>query len=72
MRALARYLEIPARIIDKAPSPDILPGINDEEAIGLSYKELDLILLGLENGWSESESSRAISVEKEYFPEIRN
>lgn len=65
VRVLACYLEIPARIIDKAPSPDILPGINDEEAIGLSYRELDLILLALEKGWKEPEISRVLAVEKE-------
>lgn len=65
VKALAQQLDIPTHIIEKAPSPDILPGINDEEAIGLSYKELDLILLALEKSWAESEISQAVGVEKE-------
>lgn len=63
---------IPTHIIEKAPSPDILPGINDEEAIGLSYKELDLILLALEKGWADSEISQAVGVEKERVEYAKN
>jgi NAD+ synthase len=51
VRELAKYLEIPSRIIEKSPSPDILPGITDEKAIGIPYEKLDLILLALEEGW---------------------
>ncbi len=72
VRALASHLEIPTRITEKAPSPDILPGINDEEAIGLSYKELDLILSALEKGWAESEISQAVGVEKERVEYVKN
>ena len=48
VRKLARYLKVPSKIIEKPPSSDILPGIIDEEAIGISYEKLDLILLALE------------------------
>lgn len=65
VRALARYLEIPEHIINKAPSPDILPGINDEEAIGIPYKELDLILLALEMGWEDCEISKVLTITEE-------
>jgi len=44
---LAKYLRIPQQVITKAPSPDVIPGIRDEEAIGIPYSKLDLILLGL-------------------------
>jgi NAD+ synthase len=54
VRALARYLGIPSRVIDKPPSPDIIPGITDESAIGIPYNTLDLILLALEKEWSNS------------------
>jgi NAD+ synthase len=50
VRELARYLGVPATIIDKAPSPDLLPGITDEYALGISYDLLDQILWGLEQG----------------------
>ncbi|MDD4876857.1 MAG: NAD(+) synthase [Dehalococcoidales bacterium] len=41
---LAKFLRIPDKIINKAPSPDLIPGITDEFAIGISYEKLDLIL----------------------------
>ena len=47
---LARYLNIPSRIVEKPPSSDILPGVIDKEAIGMPYEELDLIPLALEQG----------------------
>ncbi|HPF16298.1 MAG TPA: NAD(+) synthase [Thermotogota bacterium] len=47
---LARTLKLPDVIIDKAPSPDLLPGITDEFALKMSYIDLDRILLKMENG----------------------
>lgn len=46
---LARELKIPEKIIKKAPSPDLIPGITDEYALGMSYKTLDRILMKMEN-----------------------
>jgi len=48
VKQLAGFLEVPRKIIDKAPSPDLIPGITDEFALGISYEKLDLILLGLD------------------------
>ena len=48
VKQLAEFLKVPKKIIDKAPSPDLLPGITDEFALGITYDKLDLILLGLE------------------------
>ncbi len=53
-RAVARHLGIPQRIIDKAPSPDVAPGITDEFAMGLSYQTLDLVLHGLDREWDDA------------------
>jgi NAD+ synthase len=47
---LARELNIPQKIIDKKPSPDIAPGITDEYALGLSYENLDRILIKIRSG----------------------
>lgn len=52
VRQLAEYLGLPREIIDKPPSPDLLPGFNDEDLIGIPYEALDLILFGLEGGLS--------------------
>ena len=50
VRQLAAYVGIPQRIIDKAPSPDIMPGMTDEFALQMEYEKLDLILYGVEHG----------------------
>ncbi len=65
VRELARYLNIPSRIIEKPPSPDILPGIVDEEVIGIPYEKLDLILLALEKGWEIGEIAKVLEIEEE-------
>lgn len=41
---LARYLGIPASIIDKPPSADLWAGQSDESEIGYPYSELDRVL----------------------------
>ena len=41
---LARYLNIPEKIIARKPSADLWPNQTDEGEIGLTYKELDEIL----------------------------
>jgi len=65
VRQLARFLDIPSGIIEKPPSPDIIPGIIDEEAIGIPYEKLDLILLALENGWEKSDIAKFLEVNAE-------
>ncbi len=45
---LARDLKIPRSIIDKPPTPDLVPGITDEFALGMKYSELDAILEKIE------------------------
>ena len=51
---LARHLQVSPAIIAKPPSPDLIPGIVDELALGIEYAVLDRILWGLEHGWDES------------------
>lgn len=50
VRALAAYLGVPQPVIDRPPSPDLIPGITDELALGVTYEVLDLILVGLAGG----------------------
>jgi NAD+ synthase len=51
VRQLAAYLGVAQEIIDRAPSPDLIPGIVDEVALGIDYATLDQILVRLERGW---------------------
>ncbi len=48
VRELARKVGIPPRIIEKTPSAGLWPGQTDEGEMGISYEELDRILLGIE------------------------
>ena len=59
VRQLAAYLGVPDKIARKAPSPDLLPGIVDEDALGIDYETLDRILEGLERGWAAAEVAAA-------------
>ncbi len=52
---LAKYLGIPQRIVEKPPTPDLIPGLTDEEAFGLTYPEIDEILIDFENGVERSD-----------------
>jgi len=65
VRALAAYLGVPGEIIARPPSPDILPGLTDEQAMGLDYATLDQVLWRLERGMDVE----AIAVELEIAPE---
>jgi NAD+ synthase len=72
VRDLARYLNIPSKIIEKPPSPDILPGIVDEEAIGIPYEKLDLILLALEKRWEIGEMTKVLGIEEKEIIYVKN
>jgi len=50
VRKLAQELNIPQRIIDKAPTAGLWPEQTDEGEMGLTYTELDAILEGLGKG----------------------
>lgn len=71
VRQLAAFLEIPQEIISKPPSPDLLPGITDEYAIGLSYETLDRILWRLEAGMDTEEIAGALSLEPDRVDYVR-
>ena len=42
--ALARYLELPAAVIEKAPSADLWEGQSDEDELGFEYAAVDQLL----------------------------
>jgi len=48
--ALARHLELPAEVVEKPATADLIRGQTDEEDLGVSYPEADLILHHLLNG----------------------
>ncbi|MFQ6128780.1 MAG: NAD+ synthase [Thermoplasmata archaeon] len=52
---LAREIGIPDSLIEKKPSAALWPGQFDEQELGISYEELDSVLLGIELGFSAEE-----------------
>jgi len=63
IRQLAEYLGIPSKIIQKEPSPDLLPGLDDRTMIGMPYEQLDLILLAKEQGLTPEKISQLTGIE---------
>jgi len=45
---MARHLALPPEIVGKTPTAGLWPGQTDEGELGISYAELDRILLGIE------------------------
>src|SRR2546427_5992331 len=45
---MARYLALRREIVEKVPTAGLWPGQTDEGELGMSYDELDRILLGIE------------------------
>ena len=62
VRQLARFIEIPDVIISKPPSPDLIPGLEDEFAIGMNYDRLDLILAGLEMNMALADIAKTLGM----------
>ncbi|WP_105166549.1 ammonia-dependent NAD(+) synthetase [Pseudoalteromonas sp. T1lg23B] len=63
VRALAAHLEAPVELVTKAPTADLecdRPGLTDEEALGLSYDQIDDFLEGKEVDDSVAEKLIAI------------
>jgi len=63
IKQLAKYLEIPENIIKKAPSPGFFEGHTDEDELGMSYDNIDLILYSYEQGLTIKEISDDLSID---------
>ncbi len=48
VRAMARHLGLPEAIVEKVPTAGLWPGQTDEGELGITYDELDRILVGIE------------------------
>ena len=60
VRQLARAMNIPAPIIDKAPSADLWEGQTDEKELGFTYDEVDkLLYLLIDQRYSPQEAIEA-------------
>ena len=53
VRQLAEYLDVPRVIQARAPSADVLKGVDDTLALGMSFDKIDIVLYGIENNLSD-------------------
>ena len=53
VRQLAEHLDVPGVIQKRAPSPDVLKGVDDTLALGMSFDKIDIVLYGIENNLSD-------------------
>ncbi len=58
LKPLAEYLGIPEEIRTKAADPDVIPGVDNKEALLGSFLTTDLILWGMENNLDQQDLSR--------------
>ena len=56
--ALARHLGVPAEIVEKPASADLVQGIHDHDELGISYHDADPILHWFLRGYSPSDLVR--------------
>lgn len=61
---ISEYLKIPEKFYTKPPTPDLIPGITDEFAMGLSYELIDRILYRFLKGYNIEDISKNLNVRK--------
>lgn len=71
VRQLAREVGVPLSIIDKAPSAGLWEGQTDEGELGITYDELDQVLLGLERGQDDEAIAAETAVSLDRVARVR-
>jgi NAD+ synthase len=63
---MAKVLNLPDKIINKIPSAGLWPGQSDEEEMGITYKELDRILMAIEknHGWAINDNEASFCIDE--------
>jgi NAD+ synthase len=72
VRKLSEHLGVPKQVIDKPPVPDLIPGLEDERVIGLSYEKLDSVLVGIMSSKSTSEISNELELSVSAVDYVKN
>jgi NAD+ synthase (glutamine-hydrolysing) len=57
--AMARHLGVPEVVVEKAPSADLVPGVHDEDELGVAYALADPILHWILEGFTPDDLIRA-------------
>lgn len=67
----AKILGVPEKIIDKVPTAGLWEGQTDEVEMGITYKDLDIVLDGISKGRRDAELASATGVPSGKVAEIR-
>jgi NAD+ synthase len=68
--ALARKVGVPDYIVDKTPSAGLWPGQTDEGEMGISYANLDRILMGIEMSFPIEEIAKRTGMAQKTVEEV--
>ena len=71
VRQLSEALNIPKRVLEKAPSADLWSGQTDEAEMGITYNEVDLLLYYMIDCRESDEELLAHGYTKEYITKIK-
>ena len=71
VRQLASYIGVPSEIVRKPSSPQLWPGQLAETELGMNYKTLDLVLLGLENFMTTEEIAEKLHLSLKHVEAVR-
>ena len=72
VQKLALHLDIPKRIAEKPPSPNLWKNQSAEAELGINYDLLDLILYGLEKKMKINQISNDLKIDKSIVQKIKN
>jgi NAD+ synthase len=70
VRMLAGRLQVPSSICDKVPTAGLWVGQTDEGELGLSYEELDQILVGIELNLSNEDIADRVKIDLEKVEKV--
>ncbi len=70
VRELAMRLEVPQSILDKVPTAGLWEGQTDEGELGLTYEELDQILVGIELNLSNEDIASRTKIQLEKVEKV--
>jgi len=67
----AELIGVPKEIIDKVPSAGLWEGQTDEAEMGISYRDLDIVLNGIAFGLSDEDISKDVGIGAAKVSEVR-
>ncbi len=71
VRRVARELDVPEEILQRAPSAGLWAGQTDEEELGLGYDVLDVVLAGIEQQFDEGKIAEQARVETDEVHRVK-